>query len=53
MSDITSELTPTQTEVRPTPRLGAFANEDWWSVWIGLALVTVAWLLFASGSSIK
>ena len=53
MSDITSELTPAQAEVRPTPRLSAFANEDWWSVWIGLSLVAVAWLLFASGSSIK
>jgi uncharacterized integral membrane protein (TIGR00698 family) len=27
-------------------------KEDWWAVWIGLALVFVAWGLFAGGSSI-
>lgn len=30
-----------------------FAKEDWWAVWIGLAIVLVAVLLFESGSSIK
>ena len=30
-----------------------FAKEDWWAVWIGLAIVVVAALLFESGSSIK
>jgi uncharacterized integral membrane protein (TIGR00698 family) len=34
-------------------RGGLFSNEDWWSIWIGLALVVVAYLLFASGASIK
>ena len=29
------------------------ANEDWWAVWIGLAIVLVAVVLFESGSSIK
>jgi len=28
-------------------------KEDWWAVWIGLALIAVAVLLFAGGSSIK
>lgn len=28
-------------------------KEDWWAVWIGLALVLVAYALFASGSSIE
>ncbi len=37
----------------PTARRGLFANEDWWSVWIGLLLIVVAWALFASGGSIK
>ncbi len=32
---------------------GLFSNEDWWSIWIGLALVVVAYGLFASGASIK
>jgi uncharacterized integral membrane protein (TIGR00698 family) len=30
-----------------------FRKEDWWAVWIGLALIGVAALLFAGGSSIK
>ena len=30
-----------------------FGTEDWWAVWIGLAIVAVAVLLFESGSSIK
>jgi uncharacterized membrane protein YadS len=38
--------------VRPAP-WGAFSNEDWWSVWIGLLLIVVAWALFANGSSLK
>ena len=28
-------------------------KEDWWAVWIGLALIAVAVALFANGSSIK
>lgn len=39
-------------EVR-APRTGIFSNEDWWSVWIGLLVIVVAWALFASGSSLK
>jgi len=30
-----------------------FRKEDWWAIWIGLALVAVAIVLFASGGSIK
>jgi uncharacterized membrane protein YadS len=32
---------------------GLFANEDWWSVWVGLLLVVAAWLTFAAGGSLK
>ena len=32
---------------------GLFSNEDWWSIWIGLILIAVAYGLFASGTSIK
>jgi len=32
---------------------GLFATEDWWAVWISLLVIVVAWVLFASGSSIK
>jgi uncharacterized integral membrane protein (TIGR00698 family) len=40
--------------VEPAPRWrGLFQKEDWWAVWIGLALIAVAVALFASGSSIK
>jgi uncharacterized integral membrane protein (TIGR00698 family) len=35
------------------PGKGIFSNEDWWSIWIGLALVVVAYGLFSSGTSIK
>lgn len=31
----------------------AFSNEDWWSVWIGLLVIVVAWALFTNGSSLK
>lgn len=37
----------------PTAGSGVFSNEDWWSVWVGLLLVGLAWLAFASGGSIK
>ena len=30
-----------------------FRKEDWWAIWIGLALIAVAVTLFAGGSSIK
>lgn len=32
---------------------GLFSTEDWWAVWVGLLVIVVAWVLFASGSSIK
>jgi len=32
---------------------GLIRNEDWWSIWIGLALIAVAAGLFAAGGSIK
>ena len=35
-------------------RLGAiFGNEDWWAVWIGLAIVVLAVALFERGGSLK
>jgi len=38
----------------PSPRWREFfAKEDWWAIWIGLALVLVAVAAFASGGSIK
>src|SRR6202451_3306069 len=33
--------------------LELFGKEDWWAVWIGLAIVVAATLLFADGESIK
>lgn len=57
MNQVTSELQesirPSVSAAKQTVRGGVFANEDWWSVWVGLLLVVVAWALFASGSSIK
>ena len=57
MNQVTSELPesirPSVSAAKQTVRGGVFANEDWWSVWVGLLLVVVAWALFAFGSSIK
>ena len=33
--------------------LDLFRKEDWWAIWIGLGLISVSAVLFASGSSIK
>ena len=30
-----------------------FAKEDWWAIWIGVALVLAAVVLFSAGLSIK
>ncbi len=42
---------------RLTPQNSAWrelwVKEDWWAIWIGLALVGVALVLFSSGASIK
>jgi uncharacterized membrane protein YadS len=48
--ELRSELRATA--VAPVWR-GLFAKEDWWAVWIGVAVVLAASSLFASGSSIK
>jgi len=56
MSEVTSTL-PTGAQASESVATrrgrGLFSNEDWWSVWLGLGLIVVAWALFASGSSIK
>src|SRR5476649_899627 len=38
---------------RRSPFSELFRKEDWWAIWIGLALIAVAVALFSSGSSIK
>ena len=54
MSQASLAATPEPAAQQPDrPAGGLFSNEDWWSIWIGLALVVVAYVLFASGSSIK
>ncbi|MBV8209765.1 MAG: putative sulfate exporter family transporter [Burkholderiaceae bacterium] len=30
-----------------------YRKEDWWAIWLGLGIVLLAWLFFASGSTIK
>jgi uncharacterized integral membrane protein (TIGR00698 family) len=39
--------------VRNSPWSELFRKEDWWAIWIGLALIGVAIALFVGGSSIK
>ncbi|HET6554537.1 MAG TPA: putative sulfate exporter family transporter [Dyella sp.] len=57
MSEVTRILPasarPSENAAVRQERRGAFSNEDWWSVWIGLAVIVVAWALFANGSSLK
>lgn len=38
---------------RGGPLTALVSTEDWWAVWIGLTAVAAAYLLFASGASIK
>lgn len=40
-------------DTRPGFWRGLVSKEDWWAIWIALAIVVVAYGLFASGSSIK
>ncbi|CAB3779942.1 YeiH family protein [Pararobbsia alpina] len=40
-------------DTRPSFWRGLVSKEDWWAIWIALAIVVVAYGLFASGSSIK
>ncbi|WP_267223721.1 YeiH family protein [Dyella silvae] len=48
-----AQARPSGDVVARPERWGLFANEDWWSVWIGLLVIAVAWALFANGSSLK
>ena len=48
-----ADQTPAEAPSERTVRGGIFSNEDWWAVWIGLAVIVVAWGLFAGGHSIK
>ena len=48
-----ADATPAEAPPERTVRGGFFSNEDWWAVWIGLAVIVVAWGLFAGGHSIK
>ena len=48
-------LTPPHQTMEPQERSGwqeLWQKEDWWAVWLGLGVVILAYVLFASGSSI-
>ncbi|MDB5833830.1 MAG: putative rane protein, partial [Caballeronia sp.] len=54
MSDTPTTTPAYEAERRPDrSSSGPFKTEDWWAVWIGLAIIVIAYLLFASGTSIK
>src|SRR5471032_254309 len=54
MSDTQTTNAPYKAEGRSRDSAsGPFRTEDWWAVWIGLGIIVVAYLLFASGTSIK
>src|SRR6202790_3498269 len=38
---------------RASPWGELISKEDWWAIWIGLGLITAAFLLFVNGGSIK
>lgn len=55
MSDTHSTLAarPQSRDLRPSFWRDLVSKEDWWAIWIALAIVVVAYGLFASGASIK
>src|SRR5260370_29873403 len=54
MSDTHATNPAYEAEHRPDrSSSGPFKKEAWWAVWIGLAIIVIAYLLFASGTSIK
>jgi uncharacterized integral membrane protein (TIGR00698 family) len=48
-----AQPSPARLAVRRSSWNELFRKEDWWAIWIGLALVAVAVALFANGGSIK
>jgi uncharacterized integral membrane protein (TIGR00698 family) len=52
MAEIAESANP-RAVARRSPLSELFRKEDWWAIWIGLALIAVAVTLFSSGSSIK
>jgi uncharacterized integral membrane protein (TIGR00698 family) len=52
MAEIAESANP-RALARRSPFSELFRQEDWWAIWIGLALIAVAVTLFSSGSSIK
>jgi len=48
-----AQPSPARLSIRRSPWNEMFRKEDWWAIWIGLALVAVAVALFAIGGSIK
>ncbi|SAL40526.1 hypothetical protein AWB64_04314 [Caballeronia sordidicola] len=54
MSNTQTTSSPYKAESNPQQSVsGPLRTEDWWAVWIGLGIIVVAYLLFASGTSIK
>src|ERR1700675_411944 len=52
MAEIAESVGP-RASARNSPWAQLFRKEDWWAIWIGLGLISVAVALFAGGSSIK
>jgi uncharacterized integral membrane protein (TIGR00698 family) len=48
-----AQPSPARLSVSRSSRHEILRNEDWWAIWIGLALVAAAVALFANGGSIK
>jgi uncharacterized integral membrane protein (TIGR00698 family) len=50
---MSTTTTQTTGEKQPSGWQEFWAKEDWWAVWLGLGILTVAYVLYLSGSSIS
>jgi uncharacterized integral membrane protein (TIGR00698 family) len=50
---MTAQSSPLSTPRQTSGWRELWLKEDWWAIWLGLGIVIIAYLLFASGSSIK
>ncbi|MFS0772987.1 YeiH family protein [Sphingomonas sp. 1P08PE] len=46
-------MTDTAAETHPTPWAELWRKEDWWAIWIGVAVVAMAIALFSGGASLR
>lgn len=50
---MTAEIQPARQHAAPSGWRELWAKEDWWAIWIGLAIVLAACILFWNGGSLR